>query len=118
MRTPLIRLYILFLSVTLFSGCSEGTEIYKPGTYINEAEGYYSTLIVEVTVNAYGIDSIIILEHEEPKVLSDIVFEKLPPRIIKSNSTDIDVISGATYTSKALLKAVEQALNQAKEAKE
>lgn len=114
----IILLAFFCLSIILLEGCYEKEQVYEPGVYISQAEGYYSTLIVEVSMTAYGIDSIKILEHEEPQVLSETVFEKLPPRIIKAGTTDIDVISGATYTSEALLKAVEQALTLAKGAKE
>ncbi len=114
----IILLAFFCLSIICFQGCAEKTPIYTPGTYINQAEGYYSTLVVEVTLNPYAIESIKILQHEEPQVLSEIVFEKLPPRIIKAGTTDIDVISGATYTSQALLEAVEQVLIEAKEASE
>ena len=89
--------------------------LYNPGVYVNESQGYYSTLIVEVTVDAYRIMDIKILSHEEPPILSEVVFKELPPRIIKANSTEVDGISGATFTSSALLEAVDQALIQAKE---
>jgi len=99
----------------MLMGCSEREVEYKTGTYIGTSEGYYSEIKVEVTVDDYNIINIEILEDEEPPTLSDIVFEKLPPRIIKKNNTYIDIISGATYTSKALLDAVENALENAKE---
>jgi uncharacterized protein with FMN-binding domain len=81
---------------------------------VNEAEGYYSTLNVSVTVDAYNITEIKILSHEEPQILADIVFDTLPKEIIKKNSVEVDIVAGATYTSKALLSAVEIALEQAK----
>lgn len=110
-----IRLVILmiFISLMLMS-CFEREVAYKTGTYIGTSEGYYSEISVEVNVDDYNIISIEILDHEEPPTISDIVFDKLPPRIIKKNKTLIDVISGATYTSKALLDAVENALEDAR----
>lgn len=114
-----ITYFLAFFSI-LFSlcACSTREAIYKPGIYYNEAEGYHSTLLVQVEVDRVSITNISIVEHEEPDILSDIVFDELPPRIIKRNGTDIDGISGATYTSKALLLAVEKALEQAREANE
>lgn len=113
-KTIIVLAFFCFIILTV-QGCKDKEPIYKAGTYVNHAEGYYSTLLVEVTVSEYEIESITILEHEEPEILSSVVFEKLPPRIMKSNTTDVDVISGATYTSRALLEAVEQALKEAKE---
>ncbi len=114
----IILLAFFCLPIIICQGCSSKDPIYKPGTYINQAEGYYSTLTVEVTLSAYAIEEINILDHQDPKVLSDIVFEKLPPRIIKAGSTDIDAISGATYTSEALLEAVKLSLIEGKETME
>ncbi|PKM66126.1 MAG: hypothetical protein CVU95_12380 [Firmicutes bacterium HGW-Firmicutes-2] len=110
--------FFLIVIIVLTVGCSEKVPIYVPGTYINETEGYYSTLRVSVTVDQNHITHIEILSHEEPELLADVVFEELPKSIMKKNNTDVDVISGATYTSEALIDAVKMALEQAKVAEE
>ncbi|PKM56030.1 MAG: FMN-binding protein [Firmicutes bacterium HGW-Firmicutes-3] len=110
--------FFLIAIMALTVGCSEREPIYVPGTYINETEGYYSTLRVSVTVDQNHITQIEILSHEEPEVLANVVFEELPKSIMKKNNTDVDAISGATYTSEALIDAVKKALEQAKVAEE
>lgn len=123
LRSVLIRLKRV-ISLTIFimlfalivTSCKSAEVLYKPGSYTNEAEGYYSTLIVEVTVDETRILDIEVLSHEEPELLSDIVFKRLPQMMKKKNTHDVDIISGATYTSRALIKAVGKALEQAKEA--
>lgn len=112
-----LTVFILGLLIPV-TGCGSSQAIYQPGTYVNQAEGYYSTLIVEVTVDERQIIDIKVTAHEEPKILSDIVFSQLPAMIKKKNSVDVDEISGATYTSRALIEAVSDALSQAKEALE
>lgn len=107
----------IFLCMLMTVGCSKEA-VYKAGVYTNEAEGYYSTLIVEVSVDAYNILDIKIIADEEPEILSEIVFEELPPMIIKKNSAEVDVISGASYTSRALINAVAKALEDARGLKE
>ena len=104
----------LVMLIYLMAACTSKEAIYQPGTYINEAQGYYSTLIVEVTVDESRILDIQILSHEEPEILADIVFKRLPPMMKKKNSHEVDIISGATYTSNALIEAVGKALEQAK----
>ncbi|VDN49016.1 FMN-binding protein [Petrocella atlantisensis] len=106
--------FFLIIMIVLMVGCSERAPIYIPGTYINETEGYYSTLRVSVTVDQSHITQIEILSHEEPELLANVVFEELPKAIMKKNNIDVDVISGATYTSEALIDAVKKALEQAK----
>jgi len=110
--------FFLIVVMTMTVGCTEKEPIYVPGTYINETEGYYSTLRVSVMVDQNHITSIEILAHEEPELLANVVFEELPKSIMKKNNTEVDVISGATYTSEALIQAVEKALEQAKVAEE
>lgn len=116
-RISSLAIFILSQIVAL-SGCQPSEPIYQPGTYINEAEGYYSTLIVAVEVDDKQIIDIRVVAHEEPEILSEIVFGQLPPMMKKKNTNDVDVISGATYTSRALIEAVGIALEQAREALE
>ncbi|MDA3846306.1 MAG: FMN-binding protein [Vallitaleaceae bacterium] len=103
-------LFCLCLCLSL--SCRDNTE-YRDGVYYGETEGYYSTIVVSVEIIDGHIDSIDIISHEEPIVLANIVFEELPPKMIKKNSYDVDVISGATYTSKSVIGAVENALKDA-----
>lgn len=105
------RISILLLSVVLI-GCSSSDK-YIDGEYQGESVGYYSNIKVNVTVEGGRISDIEILEHNEPKILADIVFEKLPPQIIKKNGTEVDIISGASYTSNSLIEAVDNALTSA-----
>lgn len=102
---------MLSLSVILV-GCSS-SEKYIDGVYYGESEGYYSNIKVSVTIEGGRISNIEITEHNEPEILADIVFEKLPPQIIKKNGTEVDIISGASYTSKSLIEAVDNALTSA-----
>jgi uncharacterized protein with FMN-binding domain len=110
--------FFIMVGMQLISGCTKQVEQYVPGTYYNEQEGYYSTLKVSVVVDAYRIKEIQVISHEEPEILAEIVFDKLPRKMIKANSTEVDVVSGATYTSRALLDAVAEALEQARVVKE
>jgi len=93
-------------------GCHNDAK-YVDGTYYGETTGYYSTIVVSVQIVNGHINDIEIISHEEPEVLANIVFDKLPPKMIKKNSYDVDVISGATYTSKSVIGAVENALIEA-----
>lgn len=111
----LASLTLFLVIMAMAAGCSTSAQpVYVPGIYENEGVGYYSTLKVRVSVDAYRIESIDILYHEEPEILAKIVFKELPERIIKENSAEVDIVSGATYTSRALLEAVSKALEEAK----
>lgn len=109
-----VRWIVIVLFSVLLCGCFEREVQYKAGTYEGASEGYYSRLLVKVVVDEYNLISIEILDNQEPPILAEIVFDVLPPKIIKSNSSDVDIVSGATYTSQALLEAVENALQKAR----
>jgi len=80
------------------------------GTY----RGYcnLSDAPVEVTVDVIirnrNITEIKIIEHKRSPIGKKA--EKITERIIENQSLDVDVVSGATGSSKAILKAVENAL--------
>ena len=75
------------------------------------AEGYGGELVVEVTIGSDGdISSIEIIEHSESEDIGEPAFDKIPQAIIDNQDTDVDVLSGATKTSEAIITAVERAL--------
>jgi len=49
------------------------------------------------------------IEENKPSARPDWI-EEIPKRVIEANSTQVDVVSGATAGSKAVLKAIELAL--------
>lgn len=84
------------------------------GTYIGEYEGGMNkrrTNKVQVTVSSGKVTDIKILEHKENH--SPEFTDKLYNSVIESQSLQVDTISGATLTSKAYLKSVENALDKA-----
>jgi len=86
---------------------------YKDGTYVGTADGHNDEITVEVTVENGAIENIVITDHAETEGLADPAFEEVPADIMDSNSTDVDTVSGATVTSKAIISAVENALEDA-----
>ncbi|MGN0291096.1 MAG: FMN-binding protein [Lachnospiraceae bacterium] len=83
------------------------------GVYRGSAKGYGGTITVEVTITGGSIADIQVVEHakETPSY-----FEKamaIVPRILESQSPNVDTVSGATYSSNGIREAVIQALNQA-----
>lgn len=69
---------------------------------------------VKVTMDGDKIAKIDVLEHAETPGLSDPAFQQIPDAIIKAQSTDVDAVTNATITSKALMEAVNDALSQIK----
>ncbi len=81
----------------------------EDGIYIGSYQGFRWSNTVEVTVKFNKITALRVLK---PQVFAkEETFDELASRIIMSQSTDVDAVSGATADSKAYLKAIENALN-------
>lgn len=102
------------LGGTLPAGDSSGgSTFWKDGTYQGEAQGFGGPVRVSVTVKGGKITAVKVLSHsgEDPAYYSQA--EALVPKIVQQQSADLDVVSGATYSSHGILNAVKQALEQA-----
>ncbi|MGB7054365.1 MAG: FMN-binding protein, partial [bacterium] len=67
------------------------------------------TYEVEVTVHAQEIKQIRVLQNREESEYAKKA-EGVVDKILKTQSLKVDIVTGATTTSKALLKAIENAL--------
>jgi len=113
------KLVGLALSIILATGlaaCGGGAKniIYKAGVYEGNAEGHIGPIKVQIVTDEYKIKKIVILEQQETPVIAEIVYEKIPPKVIKANSPVVEVVAGATYTSNGLIKAIKDGLDKAK----
>lgn len=90
---------------------SQETEL-KENEYIGEAEGYGGPIKVKVTMDGDKIANIEVLSHGETAGISDPAFETIPDAIIAAQSTKVDVVADATYSSKGIMAAVEDALSK------
>ena len=86
---------------------------YKDGTYTGEAQGFGGPVDVEVIIENGKISKINVTsaEKEDGAYLS--MAEDIIPTIIEAQSADVDTISGATFSSTGIKKAVAQALEEA-----
>ena len=92
---------------------SDSDNVYKDGTYTGEADGYGGTIQVEVTLASDEITSINVVSApgEDSAYLSQA--ESVIDSIISAQSTDVDTVSGATFSSTGILNAVDEALGKA-----
>lgn len=119
--TILRRISALLLSTTmLFSviGCkntgSSAEQLsFKAGTYESSAKAHNGDLKVKVEVDNTSIKSVTVVERAETPNVSDAALEKIPTAIVNTQSVAVDIISGATYTSNAIIEATKAALKEA-----
>lgn len=86
--------------------------LFTPGTYEGVAEGYHGDIVLKVTVDENKILKIE-SEHTETEGLGDNAVESLTQEAIEKTSLALDTVSGATYSSKGFLAALEAALVKA-----
>lgn len=101
------------VSTLMFVGTAAAAVSYTPGTYQGEAIGRNGPVKVQVTVAKDRIESIRVVSHNESAGLSDAPINTLPKTIVDKQSLAVDVFSGATFSSKAVIGAVEDALKKA-----
>lgn len=95
-------------------GTVKENQTYKDGTYTGSAQGFGGTIKVEVTIKNGKIKSIKVLSASgETKSYFDKA-KKLLNTMVKKQSTNVDAVSGATYSSNGIIKAVRNALAKAK----
>ena len=78
--------------------------------YNGEDRGIGGPIVVSVTINCDKITQIEVVSHNETKGVSENAIVTIISSIIEKQSTDVDAVSGATITSKALMNAVKNAL--------
>ena len=86
---------------------------YNDGTYEGEASAYGPNLKVQVSLSSGKISDIEIVSHNETPGFYERAFEAVPSEIIQKQSTDVDTVSGATYSSVGIINAVNNALKEA-----
>ena len=86
---------------------------FAPGIYEGTGQGRRGPIRVRVQVSAAGIEDIVIAGHRENAFPGAAAMEDLLEEILETGSTDVDTVSGATFSSRGFLEAVENALFKA-----
>ncbi len=85
---------------------------YKDGDFTGSAFGNSGDITVQISIKDDIITSVLILEQEEDEPYFTDALEVIPA-IIEANSTNVDTVSGATFSSGGILDAVATALKSA-----
>lgn len=85
---------------------------FPDGLYTGEGQGYRGSISVTVEVKNGEIVNIQMDDCLDDRQYINQVEKQLFPAIIQMQSTEIDTVTGATYSSKGVLEAVKNALKQ------
>lgn len=100
-------------AVVLTRDTSESNRTYKDGTYYGSGTGFGGKLKVEVVIQNGKIVSVTLVENEGDDHPYIDNASALLQSIVAAQSTNVDAVSGATYSSAGLIEAVRNALAQA-----
>lgn len=91
----------------------DSENVYKDGTYTGSAQGFGGAITVQVTLSNDEITDIQVTSApgEDSAYLSQ--GEGVISSIISAQSTDVDTVSGATFSSTGIINAVVDALGKA-----
>ncbi len=83
------------------------------GVLTGTAEGFGGPITVSVTMDGDKIAAVEVVSNSETPEIAGTALEQIPAAIVEANSADVDVVSGATYTSHGIINAVKDALASA-----
>ena len=85
---------------------------WKDGIYIGDANQFPIKVKVEVNIQNQRITKLTLLEHQTGEGQNA---EGILDHVLEAQALDVDVITGTTYSSILILKAIEDALEKANE---
>lgn len=89
---------------------------YQDGEWTGTAFGYNDDITVSVTIENGVITDISVVKSYDDEPYIDWAEDEIPQSILSAQSTDVDTVSGATFSSKGIINAVAAALQQAQNA--
>ena len=79
------------------------------------SNGLGGRIMVKATIKDGKLSAIDVLESHESPEIGDVALNTQIPRMIESNSAEVDTVSGATITCNALSEAVAQAVSASRQ---
>jgi uncharacterized protein with FMN-binding domain len=91
---------------------------YKNGTFTGQVENvYYGNVQVQVTISSGSISNINVLQYPNDNPTSNYIstqaISMLKSEVIQAQSSNVNMISGASYVSSGFIQSLQTALSQA-----
>ncbi len=95
---------------------AEAASPYADGTYTGKAQGYGGTVSVAVTIQDGTITDVAIVSAKQEDAAYFDAAKGVIDEILEAQTTEVDTVSGATFSSSGILHAVADALGKAEQA--
>ena len=109
MKSTMIKSAVAMVFAAGFAAASMAAPVTAEGTGV----GKHGDITVVVTFDAGKIQDIKIVKNAENPILAKKVFTDLKDQVVALSSTDVDLISGATFSAKGFIDAVNDAAKKA-----
>ncbi len=86
---------------------------YENGTYEGEGSGYGGPITVSVTVEYDVLTGIEVISHEGEDPAYFEQAQSLVDKVVSGQTTDVDVVAGASFSSRGIIEGVNNALDKA-----
>ena len=100
--------------LTVLVDSDSGSEVEVYNAYKDSAYGYDGEVHVTITIENDVITEISAYSDEEEPEYFDSAYETVAGDILNYQTCEVDAVSGATYSSNAIMKAVKKCLEQAR----
>lgn len=108
-----VSILLVLLMVTSLFGCASKTAAPAAETLSGKGDGFGGEVTVTVTKEGDKITKVEVNAPNETQGIGSKAVDELPAKIVEANSADVDVVTGATYTSNGIIYAVKNALDPA-----
>ena len=109
MKSTMIKSAVAMVFAAGFATASMAAPVTAEGTGV----GKHGDITVAVTFDAGKIQDIKIVKNAENPILAKKVFTDLKDQVVALSSTDVDLVSGATFSAKGFIDAVNDAAKKA-----
>ena len=109
MKSTMIKSAVAMVFAAGFAAASMAAPVTAEGTGV----GKHGDITVAVTFDAGKIQDIKIVKNVENPILAKKVFTDLKDQVVALSSTDVDLVSGATFSAKGFIDAVNDAAKKA-----
>ena len=109
MKSTMIKSAVAMVFAVGFAAASMAAPVTAEGTGV----GKHGDITVAVPFDAGKIQDIKIVKNAENPILAKKVFTDLKDQVVALSSTDVDLISGATFSAKGFIDAVNDAAKKA-----
>lgn len=95
-----------------YDGRSQNEFVTAENEFIGSAMGMSGDVVVKVTMDGDTITAVEVIKHGETEGIGDKAIAVVPGAIVEAQSSEVDSVSGATVTSKAIMAAVKEAVGK------